>query len=198
MPPKARITREMIINAGLAIIRENGEESLNVRKIASVLGCSTQPVMYSYSSVEKLREDILKRAGEFHIEYIMKKSSERSAPMLGIGLNYIRFAQEERNLFRFLFQSGNYTGNSFGDMMSENAPTPVLDSLRMQTGITSQQAIEVFEILFACVHGFASFIANNALAYDEEYFSRILTELFQGMIGYQKQKGEINNESHHS
>lgn len=198
MPPKAKITREMIVEAGLRIIRRDGEESLNVRKIASVLGCSTQPVMYSYSSVEKLREDILKRAGEFHIEYIMKESGNRSAPMLGIGLSYIRFAQEERNLFRFLFQSGNYTGNSFRDMLSENAPEPVIDSLRMQTGITNQQAMEVFTMLFVCVHGFASFIANNALVYDEEYCGRLLTELFQGMLGYQKWKGEINNDSNDS
>lgn len=35
--------------------------------------------------------------------------------MLGIGLNYIRFAVEEPHLFRFLFQSGFAVENSFLD-----------------------------------------------------------------------------------
>ena len=51
MPPKAKITRDMIIEAGIKVVREKGAESLNVRQVAAVLGCSTQPVMYHFSTV---------------------------------------------------------------------------------------------------------------------------------------------------
>ena len=48
MPPKTRITKEMIINAGFEIVRFDGVEALNARNIASKLSCSTQPVMYCF------------------------------------------------------------------------------------------------------------------------------------------------------
>ncbi|MCM1577768.1 MAG: TetR/AcrR family transcriptional regulator [Ruminococcus sp.] len=192
MPPKPKITREMIIDAGLETVRKEGGESLNVRRIAASLGCSTQPVMYSYSSMEKLREDIFKKAGEFHTNYLMEDSRESENPMLGIGLRYIRFAKEERNLFRFLFRSGNYNNGSFEKTVSENVPPPVLESLQKQTGLTGEDSMEVFTVLFVSVHGFASFAANNAFDYSEEYCAKLLTELFMGIVGYKKSKQILN------
>lgn len=194
MPPKAKITREMIIDAGFEIVRRQGIENLNVRKVAAALGCSTQPVMYSYASVDKLREDILERAGDFHTEYIMQGSEEKDDPMLGIGLRYIRFAQEESSLFRFLFQSGSISDVSFAETVARNVPDPVIGSLQMQTGISGKNAMDVFTVLFVSVHGFASLAANNSLPYDEEYFARLLTEIFYGIIGYKKTEGNKKNE----
>lgn len=198
MPPRAKITKEMIVNAGFETVRREGEKSLNVRKIAAELGCSTQPVMYSYPTVEKLREDILERAGEYHTEYIIKSSMGKSEPMLGIGLSYIRFAQEERNLFRFIFQSGSLSDISFGDMVAQNVPEPVIASLQMQSGISGEEAMEVFTALFISVHGFASLVANNALPYDESYCARILTEIYNGITEYKRMEKGKKSESDNS
>lgn len=46
MPPKAKITKEMIVDAGVELVRESGIEHVNARAVAERLGCSTQPVMY--------------------------------------------------------------------------------------------------------------------------------------------------------
>ena len=54
MPPKAKITRDMIIKAGITIIRTEGIDSLNVRRVAALLSCSTQPVMYHFKTVKEL------------------------------------------------------------------------------------------------------------------------------------------------
>ena len=70
MPPKAKISREMIVEAGLEVIRRNGHESLSVRSVAAELGCSTQPVMYHYKSVSELRADVYAAADELHTKYI--------------------------------------------------------------------------------------------------------------------------------
>ncbi len=43
--------------------------------------------------------------------YLMKVDGQSNF-MLGIGLNYIRFAIQEPYLFRFLFQSGYAVGNN--------------------------------------------------------------------------------------
>ena len=111
MPPRAKITEEMVVDAAFQVTRADGEANVNARTVAKRLGCSTQPVMYHFAKIEDLKRAVYEKTGRFHTEYIMNVPPSRNI-MLGIGLNYIRFSVEEPNLFRFLFQSGFATENS--------------------------------------------------------------------------------------
>ena len=101
MPPKVKITKEMIENASFEVIRERGHENLSARTIAEYLKCSTQPVLYSFRTVDEIREAAYGIADRYHTEFIMPKETDE-IPILALGLNYVRFGQEEKNLFRFL------------------------------------------------------------------------------------------------
>ena len=184
MPPKARITKEQIISAGLDLVRNVGQDSLNVRSVAAKLGCSTQPIMSHYSAVQELRADIYAAADAFHSEYLLR-IPEGEDPLLSIGLNYIRFAVEERHLFRFLFQSDKFE-SSVKDLLSDDALSPIIEPLSQEAGLNEQQAREVFETLFFCAHGIAALLANNSIDYDEEYCVKLLTAAFMGAVGYMK------------
>ena len=98
MPPKAKITRDMIIEAGLQIVRTEGTESLNVRRAAAELDCSTQPVMYHFKTVSDLKAAVYERANDLHTAYILTPDAEAADPFLSVGLRYIRFAAEEPHL----------------------------------------------------------------------------------------------------
>ena len=39
MPPKVKVTREQIVQAALALVRESGAQALNARAVANRLGC---------------------------------------------------------------------------------------------------------------------------------------------------------------
>lgn len=186
MPPKAKISKTMIIHAGLNVLRNGGQENLNVRRIAAELSCSTQPVMYHYKSMHDLRTDIYQAADELHTRYILSFAEHTQNPMLTIGLNYIRFACEERHLFRFLFQSDQFHNRSFTELSEADDITPILQLLCKQAGLTVQQAKTIFTALFACVHGIASILANNSIVYDEAYYSELLTTTYKGMVEYLK------------
>lgn len=188
MPPKAKITAEMIVYTGMELIRKEGSESLNVRRIASELGCSTQPVMYCFSTVDELKKAIYQHADSFHSEYIMDADFENADPMLSIGLNYIRFAYEEKNLFRFLFQSDSMADKEVKSLLEADELEHVYEVLQQEAELTQEQAREAFSALFAAVHGFASLLANNSLDYDEAYFTKVLTEIFYGVIGVMKEE----------
>lgn len=183
MPPRLQITRDMIINAGIGLIRQEGEESLNVRRIASELKCSTQPVMYQFGTVEELKNEIYSEADKYHSEYIMAADPETDDPMLSVGLNYIRFAYEEKNLFRFLFQSDKYANSGINELIENAELFPVFDILSNETGLSTEQSKEAFTALFLTVHGIASLLANNSMEYDREYFEKTLTNVFMGVIG---------------
>ena len=53
VPPKAKVTKDMIIDAAFEVARESGVENINARTVAKKLNCSTQPVMYHFETIEK-------------------------------------------------------------------------------------------------------------------------------------------------
>ena len=102
--------------------------------------------------------------------------------MLGIGLNYIRFAIEEPHLFRFLFQSGFAVENSLLEMIDSEELIPVLSAMREAMKMNMEQTKEVFLTIALFAHGYASIIANNSLEYDEELVAAHLEQAYRGAV----------------
>lgn len=48
MPPKPKITKDMILSAVLELTQETGFETVNARSIAKKLQCSTRPIFTCY------------------------------------------------------------------------------------------------------------------------------------------------------
>lgn len=188
MPPRAKITEEMVVDAAFQVTRADGEANVNARTVAKRLGCSTQPVMYHFAKIEDLKRAVYEKTGRFHTEYIMNVPPSRNI-MLGIGLNYIRFSVEEPNLFRFLFQSGFATENSLFEMVDSDELSPVINAMQRAMGLTVKQTKEVFITLAMFVHGYASIIANNNLRFDESVASEHLSRVYRGAI-LQLQEGK--------
>lgn len=182
MPPKAKITKEMIVNAAFEIAKEEGSESLSVRAVAKKLGCSTQPVMYCFSTIEEIKKAAYFAADKYHSEYITRISQATDNPMLEIGLNYIRFAAEEKLLFRFLFQSDCFASKNFTELIDTEELSPILQILSQAVGVSSEQAKEIFLSVFMTVHGYASMLANNSMDYDEHTIANQLKKVMTGAI----------------
>jgi len=190
MPPKAKITKEMVINAAFEVTRSGGAENVNARTVSQKLGCSTQPVMYHFAKIEDMKRAVYERASRFHTEYLMNVDPEGDE-MLGIGLNYVRFAVEEPNLFRFLFQSGFALENSLLEMVDSEDVKPILSAMGGAMGLDAGRTREVFITLAMFVHGYASITANNSLEYDEAELASRLEQVYRGSILAMEEK---NNE----
>jgi hypothetical protein len=142
--------------------------------------------MYQFPNLNDLRELVYKKADRFHTEYILKDED-----FLEIGLRYIRFASEEGNLFRFLFQSGRFDGFNISQLTREGADDGVIAAAARDLEMPQKDALDFFEILFSMVHGYGSLIANNALEYDEEALRRNLTAAAEGLVSsYTRTKHE--------
>ncbi|MBR4164456.1 MAG: TetR/AcrR family transcriptional regulator [Solobacterium sp.] len=187
MPPKPKITREMIIDAAVEVIRKQGFENINARALAEHLQCSTQPVMYHFSTMEELKQAAYDKVDHLHTEYLLRVSDETD-PMLGIGLNYIRFAVEEPNLFRFLFQSGYVKEKNLFEMVEAEEVMPILQVLQGELEMDIHKTKEIFLIVAMFVHGYASIIANNHLAFDEKTAAYYLKQSFIGAVAAYKQE----------
>ena len=181
MPRRPTTTREDMIEGAFHLVRREGIEALTARNLATALGCSTQPIMYQFPNLAELKELVYRRADQFHTEYILS-----AGDFLEIGLRYIRFAAEEKPLFRFLFQSGHFDGESVADMIRMPESEQVLQEAAKGLELPVEEAAAVFEALFIMVHGYASLIANNAMPYDPASIAETLQTVAESFF----EKGE--------
>ncbi len=181
MPAKTKVTKEMVIDAAFEVTRAEGAENVNARTVSQKLGCSTQPVMYHFATIKDMKRAVYAKLDWFHTEYLMNVNPQEDV-MLGIGLNYIRFAVEEPNLFRFLFQSGFAVENNLLEMIDSEEIKPVISAMQEAMNLNMEQTKDVFITLALFVHGYASIIVNNGLEYDEEIIKVHLERAYKGAI----------------
>ena len=179
MPPKTKITKDSIVNAAVEVARQNGYENINARTVSEQLHCSTQPVMYHFATIDALKRAVYTQVDHLHSEYMMNIPLNQD-PILGIGLNYIRFAVEEPQLFRFLFQSGYAEENSLLEMIDSEELVPVLAAMQEGAGLSMEKTKQVFLTVALFAHGYASIIANNGLEYDEKLIAEHLERAWNG------------------
>ena len=185
MPPKSRITRQMVADASFEVIRSRGHESLSARTIAEYLGCSTQPVLYSFKTVDEIRQAAYEIADAYHTSFIVPDETDED-PMLALGLNYVRFGHEEKNLFRFLFQTDKFGGTDVDALLADPNLSAILELMAKGLGCGADEARELFLTLFCAAHGLASLLANNSMAYDEGLCRKVLDSVFLGILAARK------------
>jgi AcrR family transcriptional regulator len=99
------ITRERILDAGLAILRREGEAGLSARTIAAALGCSTQPIYTAFAGMAGLEHALVARARAFFLEQVLVRR-EGAGVYEGIGLRLLELSRHEPRLFRWIMQAG--------------------------------------------------------------------------------------------
>jgi len=179
MPPKVRVTREDIIRSAVEIVRTSGADALNARRVAAALDCSTQPVFSNFSTMEELRLAVVEAADRMFQEFMQREMARGEfPPYKASGRAYIRFAQEERELFKLL-----YMRDRAGEVIpQEDALSRQMEGMVQENTGVSGAAAKLFHLeMWACVHGIASMLATGFLELEPELISRMLTDFFQGM-----------------
>lgn len=189
MPPKVKITKEDIVQTALTLIRENGEAALNARAIAAALNCSTQPVFSNFATMEELQKAATAAAYECYLGFLEREAASGDYPHYkAFGMAYIRFAKEERELFKLLFMCDR-RGSAL-------VPTPDFEAsvamIMAANGIEKERAERMHLEMWACVHGIATMIATSFFEPEWGVISDMLTDVYQGIRSRHKgEEGEV-------
>lgn len=70
MPAVRKVSKEQIIDAAVEVLRDDGFSAINARSVAKKLGCSTQPIYFSFKSMEELKSALTERAIELHTQHV--------------------------------------------------------------------------------------------------------------------------------
>ena len=178
MPPKVKITKKDIIEMTLSLVRESGAGAINARGIANALNCSTQPIFSNFESMEDLERSVFAAAFEKYLGFITSElKSEKYPPYKAYGMAYIRFAKEERELFKLIFMCDRQ-GEEFAPSSDFEASVEMI----MQANGCDRETAELMHLeMWVCVHGIATMLATSFLELDFELISRMLTDVYQGL-----------------
>ena len=104
--PNLKITREQVIRAAAEAVRKGGTAGLNARSVAGELGCSTQPVYSQFKGMAELKRALKEEAVRLYREKIEAYISESGRSRYeAFGMGFVKFAREEKGLFRFLLSA---------------------------------------------------------------------------------------------
>lgn len=169
LPAKKQITRQMILDAAMELLREGGMEAVSVTSLARRLGCSTQPIYLSFTGMDALRKALAAEATNF---FIQEMEADGGADLYGMA--YIRFAEREKELFRFLFlrQDAFEEVREALKPMMERSMAALMEEYR----ITYDQADYLHDQLWMHAHGIASMIATEFCHWNMEKVAGMLKQ----------------------
>lgn len=175
MPPKAKYTSEEIVEAAVEITRKKGIGAVTAREVGAALGVSSRPLFTYFSTVDELKREVYLYAKNLYQEYV-KDGLKMEIPALGVGQQYIRFAKEETELYKYLFLSppdGVKGSVREGLQLSQDL---VRESLMRIYNMDAGTADCFFRDLWLVAYSITTLIVTGECPYNDEQISSLFTE----------------------
>lgn len=179
MPRSYLFTREQVLDAALALTREKGFSAVSARSLGARLGTTSRPIFSHFANMAEVQSAIIGAANELYQAYRREETaSGKYPPYKASGMAYIRFAKEEKELFKLLFMRDRSQ-----ERVKENAEEmqALVGLICKQVGVGQDAATLFYLEMWAYTHGIASMIATNYLDWDEAFASRTLTDVYEGL-----------------
>lgn len=120
MPAIKKVTKESIIDAAVDVLRDGGFSAINARSVAKKLGCSTQPIYLSFQNMDELKAALTERVIAIHIrevQNLLRTHAGNDSRYSSYGMGFVRFAAQEKQLFRWLYLENNQLGEFQDDIL---------------------------------------------------------------------------------
>ena len=130
MPAAKKVTKEAIIDAAVEVLRDGGFSAINARSVAKKMGCSTQPIYVSFKNMEELKTALTQRAIELHTQRVrdsLKVHAGNDSRYSSYGMGFVKFAAEEKQLFRWLYLEGKQLGPYQNDVLLPEVLAVIMD-----------------------------------------------------------------------
>lgn len=174
MPPKPKFTKEEITNAALKVAREKGIGAVSAREIAVVLGTSTRPIFTYFRTMDELKKAVRQFAEDIFQKYV-EKGLAMEPPFLGVGVQYLEFAQQEPELYKLLYMTRPEEGQSNALEAMGLVQAQVRDRLMEIYHMDATAADRYFRDMWLTVHSLCSLIVTGNCAFSRQEVQQILT-----------------------
>lgn len=183
MPPKAKYTREEIIQKALEMTRKRGIDAVVARELGKELGTSSSPIFTAFKNMEELQKEVRKAAMKEFEAYVSDALSYTPA-FKYVGMKMIEFAMKEPKLFQLLYMHEHDGSQTYEMLVDELGDTVEVCIEIMQTdyALNRQQAQLLFRQVWLHTFGICVLVAGKVCQLLPEEISEMLSVEFQGTL----------------
>lgn len=182
MAKRVTITKEMILKAAFNVAREKGLDGISNRELAKKLNCSIRPIYYQFENVEELYKELYVEIEKYFYKFLMDNMNDEIPKYKQVGINYIKFAKEEKELFKILFMSKFDLG--LNDFIAKDMEDfkELSKLIKISTNLNDED-IESFHIkMWIFSHGLATLVASSTINLSDEQLKQLLSLEFQALM----------------
>lgn len=178
MPRKKVITEDMLLNFGFQYLNKYGFEKFTARDVAQEFSISTQPIYSAFKNMEAYKRAVLKHV--FHHMFDIKLNEKYADdPVVSHCIAFIRFSEQNPNIYRALFVEGFARNHLMFDYSLEKYQQVLAQSDRYND-LTTEQVDALHIRTWIIVNGMAA----SSIAGIREYSNDYLVSLFDEIIDY--------------
>lgn len=181
MPAVRKASKDEIVDAAVEVLREGGFAAVNARSVAKKLGCSTQPIYFSFRNMEELKVALTARAIELHTRRVrdsLRTHEGNDSRYSSYGMGFVKFAAEERQLFRWLYLEGEQLGPYQNDVLLPEVIAVIVEEF----GYSEEVARRLHQDMIYFTYGLAILANTGHLQLTEEELREAFRREFRALI----------------
>lgn len=180
MARKEVISKSEIISAAFDMTRRRGIAELTARKLASFMGCSTQPIFRHFSGMEACMDTVFDNGLKLFDEYADNNKDASKIPFVSLGMAYISYAKDETHLFSFIFMTPNYHGMDLNTLVNKrNGYIEAEKAKALEAGLKNPD--DIFNKMFMMIHGAACMSVTGDFDLSDEDTKKLLEDAYKAL-----------------
>ena len=190
MPKAMKYSKEEVVQVAYEIVKEEGIEGINARKIAKKLNASVHPIFNHFENIEELKKAVVEKIVEtYHSYMISGKGKEKYYKETG--LSYIRFAKDFPQFFKIMFMNPTKL-DAKNFIMADSAGDEIIKAGQILTGLSYEEQKKFHVKVWIFTHGIACLVATKTIQLSNQEIEEMLENTVRQMaIGYKfENKGE--------
>lgn len=190
IPPKQRITKEILLEKAFYIVKEKGIDYVTARNVAKEAGCSIQPVFSQFETIESLKRQTFEFACEKLMSEILKFQDSPDF-FSKTSMWVIHLAREEKYLFHLLYLSDSYQSKNLAEvMLGYESNREILNKMVKIYNLDMETCKDILIKGFLLLHGIASMISTNHIEFTDSQVSFMMKQTVEDMVnGAKNRKG---------
>lgn len=182
MPPKQKITKEVLLSHAFTIAEEQGIAAVTSRSVAKSVGCSIQPIFSQFPTMEELRQATFDYACDKFVSEILTFENQPDF-FSRVTKWVIVLARNKPNLFHLLYLSDGFRGNGFLEiMMNYESNQRMIEKMSevYQLDINVCKDILMRSCLFLL--GISTMICVNHMDFNDEQVAAMMKQTVSDMV----------------
>lgn len=183
MPPKAKYTREEIIQKAFEMAREKGIDSVVARELGKELGTSSSPIFTAFKNMEELHQEVREVALKEFESYVSDALNYTPA-FKYVGLKMIEFAMKEPKLFQLVYMREHDGSQTYAMLIDELGETVdvCIQIMQRDYDLTKEEAELLFRQVWLHTFGICVLVAGKICRITPEEISEMLSAEFKGTL----------------